>query len=239
MVVIWGVNFIFAKIAVRSTPAFLVVCLRTVLSGLFMIPVYRLGRRAPDPTVRPFTARDLPNMAAIGILGIVGNQMLFVMALAHTSVAHGAIVGATAPVMVLVGAALLGHERLGRRRVVGMVASAAGVAVLQFGRSPAGLSSPLGDLLMLGNAALFAGFSLFGKALSIEVGSLAVNAVAFWGGAILALPYAIWGLLQLGPANVSPMAWVSILYMAVFPSLVGYLITPTPCATCPRRGWRA
>jgi drug/metabolite transporter (DMT)-like permease len=224
MVLIWGANFIFAKIAVRETPGMLVACLRTVLSGLFMIPVYRVASQRPDPTLRPWTLRDLPRMAAVGILGIVLNQVLFVLALAHTSVAHGAIVGATAPVMVLLGAALLGHEKLGRRRVVGMAASAAGVAVLQLGRVPGGHPSPLGDLLMLGNAGLFAGFSLFGKPLSAEVGSLAVNAVAFWGGAVLALPYAVWGLWQMGPGNISAAAWIGILYMSVAPSLVGYMI---------------
>jgi drug/metabolite transporter (DMT)-like permease len=224
MVLIWGANFIFAKLAVRETPPLLVACIRTVISGLIMIPVYRLAHRRPDPSVRPWTSRDLPRMAAIGVVGIVVNQVLFVVALAYTSVAHGAIVGATAPVMVLLGAAALGHERLGRRRVLGMAASALGVAVLQFGRVPGGHPSPLGDLLMLGNAALFACFSLFGKGLSAEVGPLAVNAVAFWGGAILAFPYAAWGLWHLGPSNISAVAWISILYMAVAPSLIGYVI---------------
>ena len=105
-----------------------------------------------------------------------------------------------------------------------MLASAAGVAVLQLGRAPTGQSSPVGDALMLCNAALFAGFSLMGGPLTARVGTLAVNAVAYWGGAILALPFAVWGLVQLGPTHVSAAAWAGILYMSFAPSIIGYLI---------------
>ncbi len=223
MILIWSANFIFAKMAVRDAPPLLVACLRTVLAGLFMIPVFRLSRGREDPSLRPFTIRDLPRMAAIGVLGIVGNQFLFVLAIARTSVAHGAIVGATSPVLVLLGAAAMGIERLKRRRLVGMLASAAGVAVLQLGRG-AGQASPVGDGLMLCNAALFAGFSLLGGPLAAQVGTLAVNAVAYWGGAIVSLPFAIWGLAALGPGHIGAAAWCGILYMSVAPSIIGYLI---------------
>jgi drug/metabolite transporter (DMT)-like permease len=225
MLVIWAGNFIFAKLAVRDAPPLLVACLRTVLSGVFMIPVYRLARPGPDPALRRWTRRDVPRMAAVGVLGIVANQFAFVVALSYTSVAHGAVVGATAPVLVLLGAAALGRERLRRGRLAGMLLAAAGVAIIQLGRAPGGGSSLLGDAIMLGNAALFAGFSIFGKDLSAEVGTLAVNAVAFWGGAILVAPFAAWGLWRLGgPQHIGLLAWAGILYMSFAPSIIGYLI---------------
>jgi drug/metabolite transporter (DMT)-like permease len=226
MLVIWAANFIFAKVAVRDTPPLLVACLRTVISGLVMIPVFRLVRgRVPDPALRPLTARDLPRVAAIGVIGIVGNQFLFVLAISHTSVAHGAIVGATSPALVLLGAAALGIERLRPVRLLGMLAAAAGVGVLQIGNLTGGHGSALGDALMLGNAALFAGYSLLGGPLTAEVGTLAVNAVAYWGGAIVTLPFAVWGLFHVGgPGHIGAAAWAGIVYMSVAPSIVGYLI---------------
>ncbi len=226
MILIWAANFIFAKVAVRDAPPLLVACLRTVLSGLFMIPVFRLVRgRVPDPSLRPVTARDLPRMIAIGVIGIVGNQFLFVLAISRTSVAHGAIVNATSPVMVLLGAAALGLERLRPRRLVGMVAAAAGVGVLQLGAMTSGHGNALGDALMLGNAALFAGYSLLGGPLTAQVGTLAVNAIAYWGGAVITLPFAVWGLVHLGgPGHIGAAAWAGIAYMSVAPSIIGYLI---------------
>jgi len=226
MLLIWAANFVFAKLAVRDAPPLVVACIRTVLSGIVMLPVYRLARPGADPALRRWTRRDLPRLALVGILGIVANQFAFVAALSFTTVAHGAVIGAIAPVLVLLGAAALGHERLSRRRLAGMVAAAGGVAILQLARAPAGQgASVLGDLLMLGNAALFAAFSLFGKSLTAEVGTLAVNAVAYWGGAILSLPFAVWGLWALGgPGRIGAAAWVSIVYMSIAPSVVGYLI---------------
>jgi drug/metabolite transporter (DMT)-like permease len=230
MVLLWSANFVFAKLAVRGAPPLLVVGLRTVLSGAFMVPLYLLLRpRAEGESggraLRPLTLRAIPRLAAVGVLGIVGNQLLFVLAISRTSVAHGAVVGATGPVLVLVGAALAGQERLTVRKLLGLGAAAAGVAILQVVRAPGGEASGVGDLLMLGNAVLFAGFSVLGKRVAVEHGSLAVNAVAFWGGGLLALPFAAWGLVALGgPGRIGAAAWTGILYMSVAPSIVGYLI---------------
>jgi drug/metabolite transporter (DMT)-like permease len=225
MVALWSANFVFAKLAVRGAPPLLVVALRTVLSGAFMVPVYAALSRQAEPGLRRLTWRAVPRLGAVGVLGIVGNQMLFVLGMSRTSVAHGAIVNATGPVLVLVGAALAGQERLTVRKLLGLAVAGLGVAALQAARAPGGEASAAGDLLMLGNAALFAGFSVLGKRAATEYGSLAVNAVAFWGGAILALPWAALGLAALGgPGRIGPAAWVGILYMSVAPSIVGYLI---------------
>ena len=223
MLLVWSANFIFAKLALRGAPALLVVCLRTVLSGLFMIPVYLVFARRPGPRVRAVRARDLPRLAAVGVVGIVGNQLLFVLSLSRTSVAHGAIVSATGPLLVLGGAAALGQERLTSRKLVGLLAAAVGVAVLQLSKAPAGAASTAGDLLMLGNATLFAAFSLLGKRAASRFGSLALTAVAFWGGGLLALPYAAWGLWRLGPGSIDLAARIGILYMSIA-SIVGYLV---------------
>lgn len=225
MLLIWAANFIFAKLAVRDAPPVLVACLRTVLSGVWMVPVYRLARPGPDPTLRRWTRRDVPRMAIIGVLGIVGNQFALVIGIARTSVSHAAIVGATAPVLVLLGAAAMGQERLRPARLWGMLLSMAGMAALQFGKAPSGGATLVGDAIVFGNAALFAAFSVLGKDLSGEVGTLAVNAVAYWGGALVALPFAVRGLWLIGgPQHIGAWAWIGILYMSIAPSVIGYLI---------------
>jgi O-acetylserine/cysteine efflux transporter len=224
MLLIWSANFLFAKIALREVPGLLVACLRTAISGALMIPLYRLAARGRDPALRPFTRRDLPRMAAIGVLGMVGNQMLFVIGLSHTSVAHGSLVVATGPVLVLLGTAVLGHERLTRSRSAGMLAAAAGVITLQLGHKGGLVAGVAGDAVILTSAALFAAFSIFGRDLAMEVGSLAMSAIGYWGGALLALPYAAVGLWRFGPTHIGAAAWTGILYMSIAPSIVGYLI---------------
>jgi drug/metabolite transporter (DMT)-like permease len=224
MLLIWSANYIFAKFAVREIPAGWVVCFRTVISGLLMWPIYRWVRRRSDPRLRRWTSKDVPRLLAVGVLGIVGNQMLFVVALSKTSVAHGSIVGCLSPVLVLLGSSWIGQERLTTKKIVGMLAAAVGVAVIQFGHSTSGSARVVGDLIMLGSVGLFAAFSVLGKKLAGEFGTFTVNAFAFMGGAVFALPFAIVGLAREASSHVSLLAWSGVIYMSIFPSIIGYII---------------
>ena len=48
MVLFWSLNFIVAKIALRSFPPLLLASLRTTLAALFILPVYLWKRRRED-----------------------------------------------------------------------------------------------------------------------------------------------------------------------------------------------
>ncbi len=224
MLLFWSANFIFAKLAVRELPAVLVVCFRTVLSGVFMWPVYAVAQDRVEHGVRKWTRRDIPKLAALGVLGVVGNQLLFVVGLSRTSVAHGSVITAMGPMFVLLGASYIGHERLTGRKLTGMLIAFAGVAVLQVGRSATGGASLAGDLIMICSTMVFAVFSVFGKRIAAEFGSLTVNMFAFVAGGLLLLPFTVWDALRYDLARVSISAWTGVFYMALFPSIAGYLI---------------
>ena len=138
MLLFWSANFIFAKLAVRELPALLVVCFRTVLSGLFMLPVYAFAQDRVEHGVRKWTRRDMPILIAVGVLGVIGNQLLWVVGLSMTSVAHGAVITATGPMFVLSVLRSAGHERMTIRKLGGMLIASTGVAVLQIGRAGSG-----------------------------------------------------------------------------------------------------
>jgi drug/metabolite transporter (DMT)-like permease len=223
MLLFWSANFIFAKLAVRDLPAFLVVCLRTVLSGFLMWPVYALGRRRLEPGVRNWSVKDIPILVALG-LGVFGNQMLFVIGLSRTSVAHSSVITAMGPMFVLLGAALNRMEHLTLRKVGGMLVAGSGVAVLQLGRAHAGGATLAGDLLTIASTMMFSAFTVFGKRVVSELGAITVNTFAFMCGALLVLPYAIWDIWVSDLSRVSSAAWIGVVYMALFPSIFGYLI---------------
>ncbi len=124
----------------------------------------------------------------------------------------------------MLGAGLLGQERLTRRRLLGTALAAAGIAVLQLGRAPGGHASLHGDAVILGSSLLFACFSLFGKQAAAEVGSTALNLFGYVGGALLLLPFTVWQVTVHPLSQLSPAAWTGVLYMSIFPSVVGYMI---------------
>ena len=224
MLLFWSANFVFAKVALRELPSFFVVCLRAVLSGLFMIPVYAAFQNRIDRGTRKWTWADAPRLAGIGAIGVMGNQALFVIGLSKTSVAHASVITAMGPMFTLVGASLIGHERLSGARVAGMSVAAAGVVALQFGKAGSGSPSLGGDLILLVSVMILAAFTIFGKRLAAEFGSVTLNAFAFVCGGLLLAPPALWQAWNLGLQRVSAVAWGGVLYMALFPSVAGYLI---------------
>jgi len=224
MLFCWAGNFIFSKIATRQIPALLAGCLRTVCAGVFMLPIYFLARRNPIFGGRDWTLRDVPRLLTVGVVLLVGNQIVFVLGISRTSVAHSALLGAMGPMFVLLGAAWLRLERLNGFKLGGMALAAAGVVLLQFGHARGGVSSMSGDLLQLIATAMFAAFTIFGKGVASDFGIITINAFAFFGGTLLVLPYTAYGLAHCDLAKISLTAWLSVLYMGFFPSIVGYFI---------------
>jgi drug/metabolite transporter (DMT)-like permease len=222
LLLLWSTNFVFAKFALREFPVWMVVGLRYVLSAICMLPVVAVGRREPKWHDHPLTLSTTAAILAVGIFGLVGNQVLFVVGISRTSVAHAAIITALSPVLVLTGAALTGIERITPIRIIGMLIAATGVLVLQFGRGGTGGATWQGDALMLVSVIVFAAFNLLGKPLAERFGSMKMNALSYAGAGILALPLVI----ALWPSTraVSPLAWIGVTYMAVGSSVLGYLI---------------
>lgn len=224
MLLFWSANFIFVKLAVREIPPVLTVYFRTILSGVCMVPIYRLMRGRLEPGARNWSARDVPKLVGVGALGVLGNQLLFVVGLNRTSVAHASVITALAPVFVLLGAVMIGIESLTVRRAGGMLVASGGVVVLQLGRAHSGSATLGGDLIMIVSAMFLAAFTVLGKRLAASFGSIALNAFAFGGAAILVLPAAVWDVLRTDLSRVSAFAWFGVVYMALFSSIAGYMI---------------
>ncbi len=223
LLLLWSANFIFVKMAVRDVPSGLVVALRYLFAGVGILPVYAIARRAQSATLTAWRWRDAPALLTVGLLGLVGNQVLFVFSLSLTSVAHGAIISSASPILVLLGSALMRQEVITRRKVGGMLVAAAGIAALQLGRSPAGAATIAGDLLMLLSAIVFAAFNVFGKPVATRFGSLTLNVFGYVAAGLLAAPV----VLGSGTSfwrQTSVSAWAGIAYMAIFTSILGYLI---------------
>jgi drug/metabolite transporter (DMT)-like permease len=224
MLLFWSANFIFAKLALRELPSVFVLGLRTVCSGLLMWPVCAFARDRMEHGVKRWTWSDAPRLMTFGVLGVIGNQALFMIGLSMTSVAHGSVITAMGPMLILVGASVAGHERLSPAKITGMSVAAAGVVVMQFGRAVSGSPSLRGDLVMLVSVMVFAAYSVLGKKVAAEFGSIAVNTFAFIGGALVLAPSTLWQAWNFGIDRVSGSAWTGVVYMALFPSIAGYLI---------------
>lgn len=223
MVFFWALNFVIARIALREIPSLLAASLRACLAGILLLPVYFWKGREYDK--EPWTRSDVPKLILLGVAGVTLNQTLFLMGLERTSTPHAAIIAGMLPMQVLVISSFLGYEMLSIRRIFGMAVALAGVGILQLARDTGGHPATLlGDLCVLLSGTAFAMFAVFGKRMTAKHGALTVNTFAFIGGGALLLPVIGWLSASFDYSRVSTQAWLSLLYMAIFPSVVAYII---------------
>jgi drug/metabolite transporter (DMT)-like permease len=237
VVVIWAINFIAAKIGLRSFPPLTMASFRVCAAGVVMIPFYLCVRRlrlaafaeAAPARNRGFTWRDVWTFLYLGFFGVSVNQFCFTLGLHYTSVSHSAVIVGMGPIYTLILAVLLRLERATWHKAVGMAIAFTGIAVLA---SEHGISahsaSLLGDVITMTGSVGFAIYAVLGKRVAGEYDALTMTAYNHFAGALVLLPLAVhqaWMLHAVGNWRAVPwQAWAAILYMGLFGSAVAYLL---------------
>jgi len=222
MVLLWSMNYIVGKIALRSFPPLLLACLRTHLAAILVLPVYWLKRRHSSPEL--WGGGETRTVVLIALLGVALNQVLFVLGLSRTSVAHSALGIAVSPVLILLISGWLGHERISRAKMAGMAIAVAGVGVLNLAPGKTSGASLLGDTLVFLAALTFALYTVSSKQLAIRHSAITLTALAYLGGALMLSPLTLWLSWGFDFSRAGWAAWLSVFFMAAFPSVVCYLI---------------
>ncbi len=234
VILIWAINFIAAKIGLRSLPAATLASFRLVLAGLAMLPFYLFCSRLPafaetaETRRRGFTLRDLWTFLYMGFFGVVMNQVCFTVGLRYTSVSHAAVLVGMGPIYTLILAVLFKLETATWRKAIGMVIALAGIAVLA---SENGISahspSVLGDAITMTGSIGFAMYVVLGKRLAGRYDPLTMTAFSHYAGALIVLPVAIYRAVAFGSVEhwraIAWTGWAAMLYMAVFSSAVAYV----------------
>jgi drug/metabolite transporter (DMT)-like permease len=237
VVVIWAVNFIAAKIGLRSFPPLTMASFRVCAAGLVMVPFYLCVKRLRLPAFaeaaaarkQGFTRRDAWTFLYLGFFGVSVNQFCFTLGLHYTSVSHSAVIVGMGPIYTLILAVLLRLERATWHKAMGMAIAFTGIAVLA---SEHGIStnspSLLGDAITMTGSVGFATYAVLGKRVAGEYDALTMTAYNHFAGAFILLPLAVrqaWMLWAAGNWQAVPwQAWAAILYMGLFGSAVAYVL---------------
>jgi drug/metabolite transporter (DMT)-like permease len=235
VVLLWALNFIAGKIALRHLPAAAVASFRVFLAALAMVPTYFICARMPafadalKTRERGFTARDLWTFFYLGFFGVVINQMCFAIGLNHTSVSHGAVIVGMAPVYTLALAVIFRIEKATLRKLFGIALAFTGIAVLASETGMTKRSASLeGDAIMMAGAIGFAVYSVLGKRVAARYDALTMTAFNHFTGAVVVFPIVIYQarllVIDAHWRQIPWQSWTSVLYMAVFSSAVAYLL---------------
>jgi drug/metabolite transporter (DMT)-like permease len=180
---IWGASFLFMRVSADDFGPFPLVEVRLALGSLVLLPFLWRARAQ-------FPARLWPKLALIGAINSAVPFVLFAWAAQRAPAGIGAICNAmTVLFTALVGFLFFG-ERIGRTRVIALVAGFAGVVVLAGGKA-AGAS--IGWAVVAGASAAF----LYGIGINLVRRHLtglppaAVASATIGTSALLVLPLAI------------------------------------------------
>ncbi len=220
LVVIWSVNFSVLKVGLAAFEPYSFNALRFVLAAVFLTGALYLrgGLILPD-------REDLARVVALGLLGHVIYQLLFINGMDLTRAGNASLMLATAPVYTALFSKLAGHERVGLVTGAGMVATLAGVGlVIGSGGGPLSFSSNtvLGDLLVMGAAILWAAYTVGARKIVRKYGALTLMVWTLWVGSACLVAIGTPQLLAMEPA--SPGAWAAVAYAGLLGIGVGQLL---------------
>jgi len=218
--ILFGIWPIFGKIVLRSMSSTSLVALR--LAGAAVL--FAVLQRRLTPLLR-MPLKDIVLLTACSLLGIVGNQFLFVKGLSLTTVINVEILSTTIPVYALATSILLGYERGSRKTLLGVLLSAAGVLFLvnPLNANLSG-STTLGNVLILTNSFLYALYLVISKSLIERYGALNVVTWIFLVGSLITIPVGIYSLQREDLAAISTTTWVAVAFIIIFPTVVAYYL---------------
>jgi drug/metabolite transporter (DMT)-like permease len=143
----WGFNWTALKVALSEVPPW---TFRTLCLGLGSAVLFAAMRAGGQPLGVP--RRDWARLILLALLNITSWNMLVAFGIALIPSGRAAILAYTMPVWAIPLSVWLLHERLERRRLIGLVLGLVALALL-LGEGIVGLAAaPLGSLLVLGAA---------------------------------------------------------------------------------------
>jgi len=214
-------TFIVAKVALGQFDPMALAQFRFVLATLGLFALLAARRQLDLGSLRGSWGA----LAFLGFIGTTLNQGLFLGGLLHSTSAHGALLYAATPIVVLCLAFARGQERASRRRVVGVVLAFAGVVYLLLGR---GLTFDRrwigGDFLIFLAVIAWAVYTTRGKELIARLKPLPVTAWGMLFGTLFFLPVGTPALLAQDWTRVTASGWWCLAYISFLTSITSYLL---------------
>ena len=217
---VWGSTFLAIRVGVREVPPFLYAAMRFSIAGVVLY-AWATAKRE-----RPATRRQWTSVVLIAFLIFVLDYGLLFWAEQRVPSGVAAVMMATIPAfMALSEITILRTRKLTLRLAVALVIGIGGVAVLTGGFAGAGAPvDRLGAVALLIASMSWSLSSALTRKLSLpESKVMSAGAQMLAGGLLLTITSAALGEFhRFRPQSVSAAAWLSLLYLTVAGSIIGF-----------------
>ena len=163
-------------------------------------------------------------MSILSILGVSFFSTLLYTAVHTTTAINGAMIQTAMPAVIILATLLMFKEKVNRRQLLGVAICIFGAfIVILRGRwdTLLGMSFASGDILMMGAVIVYALYSALLRQRP-AIHPLSFLIYTFGLGVIFLLPLYIWELAGSATMTLTLQVILSILYVALFPSIVAY-----------------
>ncbi len=201
----WAGSFIFIKLAISEINPASLTLFRFLLASFFLVPLVK----------RRFDPKDLKKFVVLGISGVSLLYILQFAALYYTTPTNASILINTSVLFI----AAFSGERLSDKQKLGLVISFVGIVLILLKGSFR--VSIIGDVMVLGNGVLWAVYTLYARDMFEKYTNYEVVFYSFLFGLLTLIPFFAVFPLEIPERTIT---WVSVLYLAIFCSVFGYVI---------------
>jgi drug/metabolite transporter (DMT)-like permease len=220
--VVFSGSFVAGKYTTYELGPFTTSFLRYFVALVFLaVLLFRFGLKSLRIHIK-----DIFHLSLIGLFGIVIYHSLFLIALGHTLVANTAIINAFNPVVTSVLSVLFLREILKWKNYLGVAIAFAGVLCLLSKGDISRIYNfnfARGDLIMIVAMLSFVVYALLVKPISRRYSSFTITFYSTLSAVIILLIMSFTENNIEQIAGISFRTAVSILYMGIFGSALGYL----------------
>jgi drug/metabolite transporter (DMT)-like permease len=219
---LWGGNGVAARAAAGEVTPMTLVFVRWVMVCLVLIALFH--DRIMLEREELFRARR--QIILMSAFGFTGFTVLFYIAGYYTTAVNMTLLQTAIPVLVLAGAAIFRGVRITVMQVIGMLVALTGILLIATHGEPLRireLEFNRGDLMILGAATLYAGYTL-GLFDRPPISALVFFAGLAMGALVSSLPFF---LIEVATGHFyAPTAkgWAILAFVAIGPSLVAQLL---------------
>lgn len=230
LALLWGLSIPITKLGLITLPPLTLTAFRFIIAVPLMFILVVGKQRLPR--------RELPRLAALGILGIGIGQVAQTFGVAGTSASVGTIISATIPIFVVVFAAMRLRQSVSRLQALGLLAAFAGIAVVASGRGDAASAvtqtTLAGAMLVLLSAVTIAFYYVWSVELTDQYGTAAVAAWSTLFGFVALLPWAGWEMWHV-PFQMTAAGIGTAVYLGVVVTVLGLFLWLHLLRTVPAR----
>ncbi|MBL7923767.1 MAG: EamA family transporter [Bacteroidia bacterium] len=218
---IYGANYSIAK---EVMPAFIqpfgfIVIRVSVAAFLFFISARIFFREKIEKS-------DWPRLFFCALFGVAINQLLFFKGLSLTSPINSGLMMVTNPIFVLILSALFLRERIGTRRILGIISGISGAVllILYGNRFSTSVSDPFGDLCILLNSLSYACYLVMVLPLMKKYHPVTIMNIVFSIGTVLVLPFGAGEFMEIAWSTFTLPVWMATLFVVIATTFLAYLL---------------